>query len=140
MVKKRVVRLTESDVEKLVKKILKEGDWDFVTQFEPSEEMFRGANEISGKGWHWKISDFDTWAELYNNLQSINRFNPKWSIRPDIEGGKKFFDLYLEKKGDLNVFLPYDKENVYIWFDGMSDIVDKYDNLIKKPKYGRLDL
>jgi hypothetical protein len=120
-------------MKKLIKKILRESDWDFVTQFEPSEEMFHGATEISGKGWLWKVNDFDTWSELYDNLQSINRFNAKWSIKPSIERSPEFFDIYRKSYGELNVFLSYDKENVFIWFGDMPAAVDKNDKPVRKP-------
>lgn len=119
-------------MKKLIKKILRESDWDFVTQFDPSEELFNGAKEIPN-GYYWSIDNFSDFKSIYNKLNSIKSLSPKWSILPNYNSGEKYFNSYLNSKGNFNIFLPYTKENVYGWFDNMSNAYDKNDNLVSIP-------
>ena len=116
----------------LIKKILREGDWDFINDFDTPEELFTGAIELQN-GYHWSIDNFDDFKIIYNKLNSINGLKPKWSIVPNYDSGKKYFNSYLNKKGNFNIFLPYTTENVYGWFDDMAEAYDKNDNLAPKP-------
>ena len=115
-----------------IKKILREGEWDFITDFEPSEEMYHGAEEV-GSGYLWTINNFDDWSKIYHNLESLQLFNTRWSLRPDLKGSSKMFEQYLTNKGNFYVFLPYNKENLYAWFEDLGYAIDKDDNTVSIP-------
>jgi hypothetical protein len=116
----------------LIKKILREGDWDFINDFSTPEELFTGAIELQN-GYHWSIDSFDDFKLIYNKLNSISGLKPKWVISPDFIYGEKYFNSYLNNDGNFNMFLPYTKENVYGWFDKMTEAYDKNDNPVNIP-------
>lgn len=122
----------------IIKKILREGDWDFVTDFEPSEEVLHGAREIN-KGYYWSIDNYEDWKNLYQNLESIHKLNPKWIIVPSVgnkyreETAQEWFKRYLMDNGNLNLFLPYERNNIYAWFDNMPESFDKNDDSVQIP-------
>ncbi len=120
----------------LIKKILKENinndpDWSFVN-FEPSEELFYNATEVNN-GYHWSIDNFNDWKNLYDGLTYFRGVKLIWEINPYMPQAEHWFNQYLKKAGNLNVLLTYDKENVYGWFDTMSNAYNKNNNLVPKP-------
>jgi hypothetical protein len=118
----------------IIKKIIRESldsDWSW-TQFDPSLEMFHGAQEVNN-GYLWTIDSFNDWYKIYHGLESLQLFNTRWSLRPDLKNSHIMFNSYLTNKGNFYVFLPHNKENLYAWFENLGYALDKDDNYVKIP-------
>ena len=123
-------RMTDTELNKRYKKLLKEGDWDFINDFDIPKELFVGATEVQN-GYFWSIDNYDDFRNIYNALESMSGL--KWSIALNISGGGKFFESYLNRYGNFNIFIPSSRDNVYGWFDGMPKAYDKNSKVVNIP-------
>ena len=126
-----------------IKRIIKEEIDDslkWLQDITPPEELKAGATEVNG-GYYWsKIKDYQNLRKIYNEIEEVfNVIQPKWVISPVYEkkgtvvNPGKYFNMYKEKYGDFNLFLPYDKDDMYGWFDGHSKAFDKEDRFVEIP-------
>ena len=124
-----------------LRKIIKEEIDDslkWLQDITPSEELKAGATEVND-GYYWKIKDYQGLEKVYNEIEdAFNVTQPKWSINPHYHkkeklNGEKYFNIFKEKYGDFNLFLPYDKDNIYGWFDGHPAAFDKDGRIVDKP-------
>ena len=125
-----------------LRKIIKEEIGDSLKWLQdiiPSEELKAGATEVNN-GYYWKIKDFQSLEKVYDEIEdTFNVTQPKWSINPyyhrkgSLTNGEKYFNMYKEKYGDFNLFLPYDKDNIYGWFDGHTMAFDKESKTVEIP-------
>ena len=80
-----------------------------------------------------KISKF---KRVYDEIEDTLTTQPN-GINPIIKKGsfkgEKYFNMYKEKYGDFNLFLPYDKDNIYGWFDGHTMAFDKESKTVEIP-------
>ena len=86
---KRIVRLTESDIERIVQRVIKEDELDWirdVTSVHQKHEIGSHEDFVKhGKGTQWA---------------------------PSYEGGKKYYDMYVEKFGPFTIYTNGDKKVV----------------------------
>ena len=125
-----------------LRKIIKEeidGSLKWLQDITPSEELKAGATEVNN-GYYWKIKDFQSLEKVYDEIEeTFNMTQPKWIISPHYGKnnasfkGEKYFNMYKEEYGDFNLFLPYDKDNIYGWFDGQPAAFDKDGRIVDKP-------
>jgi len=123
---------------KTIKRILREelNDFDWVSDVVPSDELKTKALELEGKGYVWNFKDYEDFKKTFYELESLSSFRPPWAISPHFEKSlgnniKKYFGFYQEEYGDFNIFLPYDRSNIYGWFDGQNEASDKDDEKVK---------
>ena len=124
------------------KKIIKEEIDDslkWLQDITVPKELEAGAKELDG-GYYWDIKDYQHLKKVYDEIEeTFNITQPKWTINPHYEkkhasvSGEKYFNMYKEKYGDFNLFLPYDKDNIYGWFDGHTMAFDKDDYEVEIP-------
>jgi hypothetical protein len=124
-----------------LKKIIKEEVDDslkWLQDIAVPEELEAGAKEVDG-GYRWDIKDYQHLKKVYDEIEeTFNMTQPKWAINPRYEKkygpySDKYFNWYKEKYGDFNLFLPYDKDNIYGWFDGQPYAFDKDDYEVAIP-------
>ena len=125
-------------MKKIIKRILKEefNELDWIKNVVASDELKTKASEIEGEGYVWNFKNYEDFKKTFYELESLSSFRPPWAISPHFEKSlgnniKKYFGLYQEKFGDFNIFLPYDKSNIYGWFDGQNEAYDKDDKKVK---------
>jgi len=123
---------------KTIKRILREemGSFEWVKNVVPSNELKTKASEIEGKGYIWNFKDYEDFKKVFYELESLNSFKPPWAVSPHFEKSlgdniKKYFGLYQETFGNFNIFLPYDRDNIYGWFDGQNEASDKNGEKVK---------
>tara|TARA_R110002126_G_scaffold272679_1_gene416854 strand:- start:176 stop:574 length:399 start_codon:yes stop_codon:yes gene_type:complete len=83
----KVIRLTESDIENLVKRIIKEDgefDWTSSISANPSKQIV-----------------INSYEEMVNYANGA-----KWApAHPKPETGKKYYDMYVNKQGKFTIFI-----------------------------------
>ena len=100
--KKKVIRLNENDIENLVKRIIKEGDFDWVkTQMDytPDEPEFLALAECYGKEVLYDIEGTD--ESHYGMTVYENRDGEKYAVHPEDDMDDIMFEYYGQVYDDV---------------------------------------
>jgi hypothetical protein len=89
MKKKKIIRLTESDIENLVKKIIKE-DFEWAQEIEQAPDVF--AKRIDNWDEFVHYGKGTRWAPAYRDI------------------GEKYYDMYVEKYGNFTIYIDKDSK------------------------------
>ena len=84
---KKIIRLTESDIERIVQRIIKEDEMDWIKDVPSIQQK----HEIGSHEDFIKHGKGTKWAPAY-------------------ESGKKYYDMYVEKFGPFTIYTNGDKK------------------------------
>ncbi len=111
---KKIIRLTESDLTRIVKRIIEEKDsYNYRGKFRDQDQWFDDKftsdydKDLKSVGYYdddkdW--NDFDDEPEEYENFEDLPDDLPRdWGFYKGDQSGKKFFDLYKEKYGPFKL-------------------------------------